>query len=403
MNCTEDFNQLIENAAEAALRIVKKNISAKGLAASVEFYPQVWARDSVITFLGGALSQEEALLNGFRASLEILGANQDKFGQIPYLVHLADGRTEFRSADSNPWFVIGSFHYARQSGNAEWLRAQAPQIVRALDWCESRDFNKSGLMESGECDDWADLLCNRGNVLFPNVLYRYALQLAAQDLAPFLPHDAARFSKRAAQVQEAIQDVFWVKAPGSFTDSTHCKTRTLMSVTLRACPFFLPWVSGFEFGERFDTTANLLAILTDVATPEQADGILDYIHQAGIDKPFPVRVLHPAIMPGEKEWRDYYKVMRLNFPDQYHNGGIWPWVGGVYVAALVKRGRLTAAREALGALALSLRDGKEEWECNEWLHGQSGVPMGAKYQAWSAGMFLYAKHAVDTGERESLV
>jgi len=403
MNSPEDTDLLIEHAAAAARHIVGKNISEKGLAAAAEFYPQVWARDSVITFLGAALSKDELHLNGFRASLEILGSRQDKFGQIPYLVHLADDRAEFRSADSNPWFVIGAFHYARQSGDHEWLRVQAPKIVRALDWCESVDFSKSGLVESGECDDWADLLSNRGNVLFPNVLCKCALDLAAQDFQPFLPEEAARFAARAVRVQEAIQDLFWVKTPGSFTDTTHCKTRTLMSITLRSCPYFLPWVSGFEYGERFDTTANLLAILTGVATPEQADRILDFIHQAGIDKPSPVRVLYPAIQPGEKDWRDYYKVMRLNYPDQYHNGGIWPWVGGVYVAALVKRGRTEAAREALHALARSLRLGKVEWECNEWLHGQSGEPMGAQYQAWSAGMFLYAQHAVETGHVDGLI
>jgi hypothetical protein len=28
--------------------------------------------------------------------------------------------------------------------------------------------------------------------------------------------------------------------------------------------------------------------------------------------------------------------------------------------------------------------------------------MGVKYQAWSAGMFLYARHAVETGEVPAL-
>ncbi len=34
---------------------------------------------------------------------------------------------------------------------------------------------------------------------------------------------------------------------------------------------------------------------------------------------------------------------------------------------------------------------------NEWLHGQTGHPMGFGYQAWSAAMFLYAENAVCTG------
>ena len=34
----------------------------------------------------------------------------------------------------------------------------------------------------------------------------------------------------------------------------------------------------------------------------------------------------------------------------------------------------------------------------EWLHGVTGRPMGVKWQAWSAGMFLAAKAAVDSAE-----
>jgi glycogen debranching enzyme len=397
-NLSDDGRALIESAAVAALGIIEKNVSSKGLAASIDNYPQVWTRDTVITFLGGAISRQEHLLNAFRVSLEILATRQDRFGQIPYLVRIKDEATAFRSADSNPWFVIGAVFYARQSGDQAWLKAQAPALVRALDWCESRDFKKNGLMESGECDDWADCLSNRGNVLFPNVLYRRALQLASEELFPLLPEEAARFAERAKYVEQAIQSTFWIQPHGTFEDATHVKVRTHMSVSLRRRPFFLPWVNLFEYGERFDTTGNLMAILTGVATPAQSDAILDYIHQAGLDRPFPVRVLYPSIREGESDWRNYYKVFGLNLPDQYHNGGIWPWVGGLYVAALAKCGRPDVARENLGTLAEALRTGKEKWECNEWLHGLSGVPMGAKFQAWSAGMFLYAKHAVETGE-----
>jgi hypothetical protein len=40
----------------------------------------------------------------------------------------------------------------------------------------------------------------------------------------------------------------------------------------------------------------------------------------------------------------------------------------------------------------------DEWEFNEWLHGETGHPMGYAFQAWSASMYIYAHHAVATGE-----
>ena len=71
-------------------------------------------------------------------------------------------------------------------------------------------------------------------------------------------------------------------------------------------------------------------------------------------------------------------------------------------AALATAGRREQARLELAHLAEALRQGHEPWECNEWLHGQTGKAMGAKYQAWSAGMFLYAEHAIRTGKTPGL-
>jgi len=38
-----------------------------------------------------------------------------------------------------------------------------------------------------------------------------------------------------------------------------------------------------------------------------------------------------------------------------------------------------------------------DWEFNEWMHGESGHPMGYAQQGWSAAMYLYADNAVRTG------
>ena len=122
-----------------------------------------------------------------------------------------------------------------------------------------------------------------------------------------------------------------------------------------------------------------------------ADKILDYIEGTGLNEPYPVRALYPPINPGEKDWQDYYRVRNLNQPNHYHNGGAWPFIGGFYVAALVKAGRLDQAAYQLEKLAQMNRLGKKtEWEFNEWAHGKTGRPMGKAYQAWSAASFVAA-------------
>ncbi|MCA9051664.1 MAG: hypothetical protein KDA89_23160, partial [Planctomycetaceae bacterium] len=76
-----------------------------------------------------------------------------------------------------------------------------------------------------------------------------------------------------------------------------------------------------------------------------------------------------------------------------HNGGIWPFVGGVWVRFVHKIGETALARRELLNLAQLCKRGVTwEWEFNEWHHGVTGRPMGKAYQAWSAASYLKACH-----------
>ena len=169
--------------------------------------------------------------------------------------------------------------------------------------------------------------------------------------------------------------------------------------TISSRPYYLPWVAFREYGDWCDSLANLLAILTGLADRHRAEHILRYMYQVGMAEPYPTKAIHPPIYPGESNWREYYRSRNLNLPHQYHNGGIWPMIGGFHVAALVRHGWLAEAERLLGSLAEANRQGiNQAWEFNEWMHGESGHPMGYAKQAWSAAMFLYAEHALRTGE-----
>lgn len=72
-------------------------------------------------------------------------------------------------------------------------------------------------------------------------------------------------------------------------------------------------------------------------------------------------------------------------------------IGGFHIAALVRQGWMTEAECLLDLCAQANRRGHaQDWEFNEWMHGETGRPMGYPQQAWSAAMFLYAEHAVRT-------
>ncbi len=74
---------------------------------------------------------------------------------------------------------------------------------------------------------------------------------------------------------------------------------------------------------------------------------------------------------------------------------IWPYIGGFYVAALVKAKQFDKARQELLRLAKANKLGvRHDWEFNEWVHPGKKKANGGPYQAWSAGMFLFAVSAL---------
>jgi hypothetical protein len=86
---------------------------------------------------------------------------------------------------------------------------------------------------------------------------------------------------------------------------------------------------------------------------------------------------------------------RQNMPWQYHNGGIWPFVGGFWILALAACGMRGEAEQDLVRLARANQLGN--WAFNEWLHGQTFQPCGMSGQSWNAAAFLLAWHALNGG------
>src|SRR5687767_8438397 len=72
-----------------------------------------------------------------------------------------------------------------------------------------------------------------------------------------------------------------------------------------------------------------------------------YMHRTGMDHPYPLKTIDVPIYPHARGWHDFFEHRALNWPGRYHNGGIWPMIGGFYVAALVFRKRQREAEAAL--------------------------------------------------------
>lgn len=402
----------LAEARQRALAIVHQCTTPHGFRASAleAGYPQIWSRDSIITFLGAAATGDADLIAAGRASLETMSAHQSARGLIQLNVNPDTGYISTENAgaiDGNLWYLLGHYLHYHLTQDVAFVESHWTTISQALTWLEYQDMNECGLLEIPEAGNWMDLIAVRYNVLYDNVLY-YAAVLAYQQLGQAISPQVVAHTPAtaAADIHERINLLMWVDrcwVAEHFAEHLEqlkairlewfMLYHNLGSISSR--PFYMPWVAFREYGDWCDSLGNLLAILTGVADGHRTEHILRYMQQVGMAEPYPTKAIYPPIYPGESNWREYYRSRNLNMPHQYHNGGIWPMIGGFHVAALVRHNWIDEAHKQLVSLAEANHKGtNHSWEFNEWVHGRTGHPMGYAQQAWSAAMFLYADHAV---------
>lgn len=395
---------MIAEGYDKAQEILQRCVSSRGFKASAQIngYPQVWARDAVITSLGALLLDDMELIEASRTSLTTLRNHQTDLGLIPLNVHSETGEVSGENAgalDSNVWYILGYYAYYSTTGDSEFLAEGFPSLEQALLWLRYQDMNNCGLLEIPEAGNWADLLAVRYNTLYDNVLY-FAAFRAMATLSEEVGKDGSFYLSQARAIAKRINLLMGIDRQwNAYRFASHLKTLQEMHLewymahynagVISSRPYYLPYMAFRSFGDFFDAFGNLLAILFGIANSERTDQILSYMRSVGVQSPYPIKAFYPPIMPGDQDWREHYRSRNLNLPNQYHNGGIWPFLGGLYVAVLVHIGRSLVAKEVLKKLAEANHLGRfSQWEFNEWLHGLSGRPMGYPYQAWSAAMYI---------------
>jgi hypothetical protein len=171
-------------------------------------------------------------------------------------------------------------------------------------------------------------------------------------------------------------------------------------------PYYALWSYKVHSSERFDLLGNSLAILSGIAPPSRAEEMIAWVEEEclsmrkkgelALDLP---PNFFPFIKPRDPDWHPRYR--KFNMPGNYHNGGIWPFISGFYVAALVAAKKYSLAEEKLQALTEVVRRSNSrlnknlKFGFNEWLKAQNGRPMGQNWQTWSAALYLYAAKCVE--------
>lgn len=168
---------------------------------------------------------------------------------------------------------------------------------------------------------------------------------------------------------------------------------------------WLPEEGGYFVGNlgpqrmdfRFFSQGNLLSILTSLADPEQSQSILRVVEGCWSDlvAQMPMKLCFPAL-EGE-EWQIKTGYDRKNLPWSYHNGGSWPVLLWLLVAAAQKLGRPDLAERATNIAARRLAD--DNWP--EYYDGVRGRLVGREArlsQTWTIAGFLLANILLEKPE-----
>jgi hypothetical protein len=369
----------IEEAKKAALEVLLHNAQGPyhGLPRTAGWgYPEPYTRDLMFSILGIAVSENQTLLESIRRVLETLAKNQTARGHIPSLVHDKDDRG---SSDTTPLFLLGVGIFRKVSGEPNFLKEA---VEKALTWMEYQSPSDRYMVAQQPTSDWRDEQWVTGYGLFVNTLvYSYLRLLGQNKRADMMQREMDRFTITGGTIHHHVHEGLVVKHK----------------------PYYAFWSYKIHSSERFDLLGNSLAILSGLASSTRAKEIISWIEEesAGMRKRGELAVdlppnFFPFIKPEDPDWLPRYKI--FNNPGEYHNGGIWPFICGFYVAALVAAKKYTLAREKLMALTHSIKisnTGKVDFGFNEWIKAQNGKPMGQDWQTWSAALYLYAANCVE--------
>ena len=382
---------LVAECLARSRRLLARNLSPDGILAatpgaqaSARGYVAIFGRDAAICALGMAVSGEPRLEQEAATGLRTLARYQASNGQMPKFVDPRRDEADFwylGCIDATLWWLIAVAWLDARDPESRLRSSLAPRIDRALVWLSCQEHQRFYLLRQNEASDWADIMPRSGFVLYANALWYLVKRLYAM---PAADETKRNFNELFQPFARAIAD--------------YRRARLLMHYARKSArnrDLYLSFVNFSFCGDEGDVFGNVLAILTGLADESSALRIIRAIVRARANDPYPVRVVCDPIVQQSIFWRPYMSRHRQNFAWQYHNGGIWPFVGAFWVIALVEAGMHEKARAELAGVARA--NALSGWAFTEWLHGRTLRPQGMTGQSWNAAAFLLAHESVRSG------
>ena len=413
---TRKEKELIKLGFSKAVEAIERNITPMGFSAASlednivtgtdENYRSVWGRDGAITLICSISLESPKIRQAQKMTLKTLFDNITPNGQIPSNVRIDSGKPDYSgvggicSIDSGLWAIIAFYTYVRATEDYDFLEEYADKLQRVMNWLSAHDSNNDGLLEIPEAGDWTDLFGRSYNVLYDEVLWYRTNVCYGHIMEMRGDHErAADYFRWSQHIQAEMLDNFWPTTTAAQKMGDGKITFADRQFSVGDAQYLLAQISPFNFNWRCDTFGNLLAFIFNLMDIDRAKSAFKYMWGVGVNEPWPIVNLYPTVQAGDPDWMPYYTVNLLNLPHHYHNGGIWPLIGGLWVVFIHRLGLTdVAVRELVKLAELNKLGIEDEWEFNEWAHGKTGRPMGKRYQAWSAASYIRACHELQMKE-----
>jgi hypothetical protein len=371
--------QEIGEAKKAALEVLLHNVHGPyhGLPRTAGWgYSEPYTRDLMFSIFGIAVSENQKLIESIRRVLETLAKNQTEHGHVPSLVH---DKEDCGSSDTTPLFLLCVSIFRKVTGEHDFLQNA---VRKALTWMAYQSPTDRYLVAQQPTSDWRDEQWVTGYGLYVNtIVYSYLRLLGQHGRADMICKEMRKFTITGGIQPRHVRE----------------------GLAIKHKPYYAFWSYKIHNSERFDLLGNSLAILSGIASLSRAEKMIFWIEEEctcmikrgelAVDLP---PNFFPFIKSEDSDWRLRYET--YNMPGEYHNGGIWPFICGFYVAALVAAKRYTLAGEKLAALTHIIKTSNTKsvaFGFNEWLKAQNGKAMGQDWQTWSAALYLYAVKCVE--------
>jgi hypothetical protein len=348
------------------------------------------------------------------ASFKVVSSYGEQFLRADFGEHAIARVTP---VDSSLWWLILLRTYVRATGDLELAHEPEFQkgIIYILKLCLADRFDMFPTML---VPDGAFMIDRRmgvyGHPLEIQALFYAALRSARELLAPSRQGEIYTLivNQRLSTLKHHIRQYYWLDIKRlneiyryrgeEFGESAINKFNIYPDSIPDWLTEWMPEKGGYLAGNlgpaqmdfRFFALGNLMAIICSLSSAQESQGIMDLIEQRWDDLVgnMPMKICFPAVEG--LEWKILTGCDPKNVPWSYHNGGNWPVLLWMLVAAAQKTGRPEIGRRAIELAEKRLS--QDQWP--EYYDGKNGRLIGKqsrKYQTWTIAGFLVAKHLME--------